>query len=1028
MMNKKLSIGLFCILLQSAAATAIQPPGIQTGNAQLLSPDAVIQNDLRPQEPQAFRVRLAAGDYLKTELIEHGVNIVLGFYDPAGKRLYEENSGTGNFDTSEFETIASAPGEFRVELKGVSKDPGKYEFRIKALRIATDRDQKSVNAHQTEREAIKFAEQNTAEGWRQALEKELEALSGRIDSGDRAGEARARASIGRFYFFLDDRSKALEYMQQALALYQSINDQSSAAFVLNNLGAVHQEMGEPDLALEYYMQSLPGMRAVGDKYREAALIHNLGWCYQTLGEFKKASDYYREALPLWQLAGNPFGEAQTVNNLGLTYHNLGDLERSLEYFGRSLELRRTLKDGRGEAQTLGNLGRVQFELGNGAKSEELFRQSLLVARQQEDRTHQSDALTDLALLAPEITPVDQGLEYAKEALALSEAVQDPRGSGEALFALGRIYQLRGEADSAAEKYKQALDLHVASEDRRTEARTMMALGELASGRDLNEARSWMEKGLDMIESLRGTAPDPDLRTSFLASVQDYYGEYVDLLMQMDERQPSGHFAELALHASERARARGLLEALAEHPAEIRQGIEPALLERERKLQIAINSKDQQWRQFVSFKRDAEAATAKRELDTSLDELSRLRGEIQSRSPRYAGLVQPHPMELKDLQRQLDRDSLLIEYWLGSRRSFLWAITSDSISSYVLPPANQIEDSAREFFNAVTNRTEDLPRIASALSNTLLGPAADRLDKKNLVVVSHGALQYLPFAALPSPGSAAGGTLLDRHEIVSLPSASVLGPLRTDTTRRTAPEKLVAILADPVFSREDPRFARGPVGGLRQTSSAENGSDIKRAAEQVGLDTLRRLRFSRVEADAIASLVPSGNRFEALDFQASRDNALSPELGKYRILHFATHGLLNSAHPELSGLVFSTVDSTGKPQDGMLRLHEIFNLSLNADLVVLSACQTALGKDIRGEGLIGLTRGFMYAGAPRVVASLWNVEDRATAELMKRFYEGVLKRQLKPAAALREAQLALQQNKRWSSPYYWAGFVLQGDWM
>jgi CHAT domain-containing protein len=250
----------------------------------------------------------------------------------------------------------------------------------------------------------------------------------------------------------------------------------------------------------------------------------------------------------------------------------------------------------------------------------------------------------------------------------------------------------------------------------------------------------------------------------------------------------------------------------------------------------------------------------------------------------------------------------------------------------------------------------------------------------------------------------------------------------DTAKRTAPEKLVAILADPVFSREDPRFAqRGLVGDLRQTPVAENSSDIKRAAEQVGLDTLRRLRFSRVEADAIASLVPSGNRFEALDFQASRDNALSPELGKYRILHFATHRLLNSGHPELSGLVFSTVDSNGKPQDGMLRLHEIFNLSLNADLVVLSACQTALGKDIRGEGLIGLTRGFMYAGTPRVVASLWNVEDRATAELMKRFYEGVLKRQLKPAAALREAQLALQQNKRWSSPYYWAGFVLQGDW-
>jgi CHAT domain-containing protein len=189
----------------------------------------------------------------------------------------------------------------------------------------------------------------------------------------------------------------------------------------------------------------------------------------------------------------------------------------------------------------------------------------------------------------------------------------------------------------------------------------------------------------------------------------------------------------------------------------------------------------------------------------------------------------------------------------------------------------------------------------------------------------------------------------------------------------------------------------------------------------------RLPFSRQEANSIFALTPKGTGLKATDFNASRDMAKSPQLGEYRILHFATHGLLNSERPELSGLVFSLLDREGKPQDGFLRLHEIYNLQLNADLVVLSACETGLGKEIKGEGLIGLTRGFMYSGAPRVVASLWNVDDLATAELMKLFYQRMLKDGQPAGAALRAAQLEMSGQKRWASPYYWAGFVLLGDW-
>lgn len=194
-----------------------------------------------------------------------------------------------------------------------------------------------------------------------------------------------------------------------------------------------------------------------------------------------------------------------------------------------------------------------------------------------------------------------------------------------------------------------------------------------------------------------------------------------------------------------------------------------------------------------------------------------------------------------------------------------------------------------------------------------------------------------------------------------------------------------------------------------------------------MNSFERLALSRREAEQITSLASDGTPLKALDFAANRMTAISKELGEYRILHFATHSLLNNQHPELSGIVLSLVDEKGHGQDGFLRLYEIYNLKLNADMVVLSACQTALGKEVKGEGLVGLTRGFMYAGVPRVVASLWKVSDKATSELMKRFYQQMLKGGMRPSAALRAAQVSMFQERPWRPAYYWAGFVLQGEW-
>jgi CHAT domain-containing protein len=374
------------------------------------------------------------------------------------------------------------------------------------------------------------------------------------------------------------------------------------------------------------------------------------------------------------------------------------------------------------------------------------------------------------------------------------------------------------------------------------------------------------------------------------------------------------------------------------------------------------------------------------------------------------------------------------------------VTPSSLEVFELPARADIEAAVKRAYDLLTARNQNLPGESAAarairvrkadetyldaaakVSAILLAPAAHLIAGKRLLIVGEGVLQHLPFGALPDPGAGKPAPLMIGHEIVTAPSASVVSVLRRDTAGRKEAPKSVAIVADPVFSAGDERLASTPRTAAALPAAKVAPGEGKRPAGETGEQEFLRLRFSRAEADEIARLAPPTSSWKALDFDASRDTVLNADLSQYRIVHFATHSLLNSDHPELSGVVLSLVDRAGRPQNGFLRLYDIYNLRLNADLVVLSACQTALGGEIRGEGLIGLTRGFLYAGAPRVVATLWEIDDRTTSELMKHFYGAMLSRGERPAAALRAAQTAMFQTRGWDSPYYWGAFTLQGEW-
>jgi CHAT domain-containing protein len=601
----------------------------------------------------------------------------------------------------------------------------------------------------------------------------------------------------------------------------------------------------------------------------------------------------------------------------------------------------------------------------------------------------------------------RALEYYQLALPLSRAADDPAGESNALFNIARIEQQRGE---------------------------------------LGRAQEHVESALEIDESIRANVASHDLRASYLASVREVYELYIDVLLQRHKNNLSEGFDAQAFAVSERAHARSLLDSLQEASTNIREGVDGSLLAKERSLNQALNEKAEQQVQALARKDKDAAENLRKEIDGLTTEYIQIRDQIRASSPKYAALTLPEPLKLKDAQQLLDDHSLFVEYALGDQRSYVWVVSRHGMRTFELPSRVEIEASANRLRNLFVafqsvagesvlereerqkNANDAIPVEAALLSKLVLAPLAGVLGNLRLLIVADGALQYIPFEALNDPDSTTGSPqfLIARHEIVFQPSASTLGTILKETKERKAAPNTVAVFADPVFEADDPRVKREAAAG---TPESDESKQVRKALRDIGLSAdgvqIPRLLASREEAEAIMTWVPWRSGLKAVGFEATRERVLTGDLANYGIVHFATHGLINSEHPELSGLVLSLFDEHGRSQDGFVRLHDIYNLKLPSDLVVLSACSTGLGKDIKGEGLVGLTRGFMYAGASSVIASLWKVDDDATAELMKHFYAAIFRKGLTPAAALREAQLTMSKNERWGAPYYWAGFIIQG---
>jgi len=903
----------------------------------------------------------------------------------------------------------------------------------------------------------------------EALRYSSQALELSRTTGDRRTIAQTLNDVGEIYYGLGKYQQSFDHYQQSLSLWRELANRRGQAKTLLNFGYTYSDLGEPQKAFDYYNQALPLWQAVNDRRGQALTLTAIGRLYSRLGESQTALGFFNQALPLAEALGDQIEQARIHSGKAYVYENLGDERRMIDYYEQALRLFSAVNYRNGQAESHHGIGKAYYLLGENRNALGHFRQFLSLAQALANERLKLFALRDLGMLYDAEGNKTEALKYYNQVLLFCRSNNDRRGEAFTLNLIGHIYQGQGKNQKALECYNQALPVSQAAEYRFGEALTLYNLARLEGARGrFVEGRSHLEASLRIVESLRAKVASQDLRASYLSSVHQHYGLYIDLLMQIHKGHPLEGLNAAALQANEQARARSLLELLTEANANVRQWGDPALIERARKLQQQINTKAERKMRLLNAPaaQDEVAAIAK-EIDAMIAERDQTEAQIRDKNPRYAALTQPRPLNLKEIQLLLDDDTLLLEYGLGSERSYLWAVTRTELKSYELPSRATIEKIARPVHNLLISRqpapgqTEGQReaqywRQASALSRMLLKPLAGQLGSKRLLIVADGALQYVPFGALPVPESRRAGEpesrrargnpqsaspqpgrnpqsptpLIVEHEIVNLPSASTLAVLRRETEKRTPAPKTVAALADPVFDADDLRAleAKGLIKGATQRQVAANrpsqtisGQGLTRG------ENLGRLRYTRREVEAIRRVVPAENGLFALDFDADRAKATSAELRQYRIIHFATHGILDSQNPDLSAIVLSRIDRQGNPQDGFLRLHDIYNLNLPAELVVLSACDSALGKEIKGEGLVGLTRGFMYAGAARVMASLWQVDDEATSVLMEQFYRRMLNDRMSPAAALREAQIAIWRQPRWSAPYYWAAFVMQGEW-
>jgi CHAT domain-containing protein len=709
-------------------------------------------------------------------------------------------------------------------------------------------------------------------------------------------------------------------------------------------------------------------------------------CPEPYGEQHRHVACYQAALADAEARGDLSAQARALMQLAWAAWQTTELEKCRDYFERAIDAHHKTGDAAAEARAANFFGLfLQTQLGDREGAEARYLNALEIAKRVRDRRLEGEALYHLSWLATIRHDFQGTIRYGEQSLEARRASGDSRGEGLTLAMMGMAYMATGKYAESIRYQEEALPLIHESGDRRAEADVLDHIGHaLVLLQRYEQAIPYHSRAIE----LRGQVSDNFDGTLSLSNLADAYRGAGRLREAAESMQ-------CVIEAVERARE-------TQSTRQYRTAVFARKLRHyESYIDLLMEMRDDAAALHIS-----ERARARLTLD-AIDQARASGGALEGR------LDEVRPLTASEIQQQLlDDETMLVEYSLGEERSFVWWVTRHDVFSRAIGNRRTLEAAAQRLHQLLSAgdqrlRRRELAEAIDTMSSLALDPVVVPKNVRRIVFVADGALQYVPFSALHLKKSTS--PLIERYEIVTAPSASTMVAMRKLQAGRSAGRDAIAVLADPVFDPEDERVAAGRRNGVRPATY--RGGD------------LARLPYTRQEAAAILRFAPRGS-VGALDFDARRDVVLSGDLTRFDVLHFATHAIVDGDH---AGIVLSQVDIHGNRIDGVVRLQDLYRIRLEASLVVLSACRTALGRELRGEGMVGLVRGFMHAGAPRVVATYWDVKDESTSDLMRRFYRGMLVERQSPAAALRSAQLAMRRDRERSAPYYWAAFTLQGDW-
>lgn len=1007
-----------------------------------------------------------AGHMASLEVKQLGIDVVVCLFQPSATEAELEVDGLGG--ATGVERLSACPEvetEYRLVISALSSQApeGQYRLTATASQPASPGDCLVAQAERRFDAGERQRRLETDEGRQASLPFYIEAQDLYGQAGNAQGELACLQRRAWMHEELSERDEARSLNLQLIDLALTLGEDEERGNALNRLGNLDMDERNLAAARVRFEEARDLGLAKNLVPLEVTSLNNLALLLYHQEDMGGATQGLQEVAQRWQALGRPLDQALALYNLGLTLQAQGEYPGAVDALEQARDLREEGADRPGTAKALLRLAAVRYQMEDFPAAEQAFEDAIALGADGLPKHERVATANDLALLYRQTGRLEEAGESFEEARNLAQELGLPFPEAMTLLNFAALRQYEGRHQESLDLLAQARTIFTALGDQRHLAACDLLEGQtLVAQGSKHQALAKLEQAAKGVEDVRLRHSGWGLRMSFFSTRQAYYDELIGLLMDLhgeaDAKAAAGslseaaseslgpalhsfaagpdssRFAEGALMASERRRARSLLDALAEAP--LGYWGDGSLTARESRLTEELAEVSRELDSGATL--DPEGLRRRRR--QLLQDLELTRTKIRQSSPLYADLTRPEPLSVEEMREQvLDAETRLLVYSLGEEQSFLFTLTrSTPLRAFPLPGRQRIEtmvEAAVEALQDEDPRHQERNRhILENLSDLLLGPLvspalADEggAEMIRLAIVADGALQTLPFAALPVPvaeGEADGEPrpwLLELQEVIHLPSASTLAALRQEIRNRPRARFPIAIFADPVFSAGDERMTRPPIQG-------EPHGAVSAARRAFGKE-LVRLPETAKEAQAIAELMGPDHSLLALSFEASRDTFKGTALEDYAILHFATHGVLDPVHPELSGFALSMVDEDGQPVDGFIRAHELYSRRFGADLAVLSACSTGLGRQVAGEGIVGLPRGFFYAGVPRVIVSLWNVADDSTAALMTEMYTQ-MDFGLAPSTALRKAQLTLLQgsNARHRHPRFWAPFVFLGEWL